>query len=530
MGAARLASSRRRPARGESGIIDAVSLPGRIGRYRVLDFLGQGAMGVVYRGRDDALDREVALKVMSMGHGADAEARTRFLREARAAARLQHPNIVTIYELGEHEGNPFMAMELLEGMDLQRAIEGGLRPDPRRTLPIVLQLLAGLGHAHENGIVHRDVKPSNVFLPRKRPAKIMDFGVARLAGGGTTAGVVVGTPNYMSPEQVRGGDLDGRSDLFSAGLILYELVTGEKAYKADSVVALMFKIANEPAELSLIPRDKAWKPLRQVLSRALAHDRGQRYPDAHTMSVDLAAALLELGGTADWATASNWGVVSRTTPRPAQAVVEPARSESAESTPSAAAAPVVAAASQRAPLLAAGGLAVAATLLLVAAGIALRRPSEPPRPALRPASPPAVEAAKPEPTPAAQRPTATPTAAPSAAHTPRPSGSAEPEAQAAEPDPGTARSEKASALLEQGRYSAALAEARAVLQRDPVNEEAKTVAEEAEAALVIESALRKAREALKNGDKDAAIEHIKIGLAVNSNERRLIELWREATQ
>jgi serine/threonine protein kinase len=99
-----------------------VSLPGRIGRYRVLDFLGQVAMGVVYRGRDDALDREVALKVMSMGHGADAEARTRFLREARAAARLQHPNIVTIYELGEHEGNPFMAMELLEGMDLQRAI------------------------------------------------------------------------------------------------------------------------------------------------------------------------------------------------------------------------------------------------------------------------------------------------------------------------------------------------------------------------------------------------------------------------
>ena len=129
--------------------------------------------------RDESLDRDVALKVMRV-KAAGAEDKERFLREARAIARLQHPNIITIYELGEHEGAPFIAMELLEGVDLQRAIEGGLRPNPRATLPIVLQLLAGLGHAHENGIVHRDVKPSNLFLPRGRPAKIMDFGVARL--------------------------------------------------------------------------------------------------------------------------------------------------------------------------------------------------------------------------------------------------------------------------------------------------------------------------------------------------------------
>src|SRR6185436_1510425 len=132
----------------QSDIIGRVSHPASIGRYRVLDVLGQGAMGVVYRGRDETLDRDVAIKVMSLGQGADAEGRARFLREARAAARLQHANIVTIYELGEQDGSPFMAMELLEGTDLQRAIEGGLRPDPRRTLPIVLQLLAGLGHAH----------------------------------------------------------------------------------------------------------------------------------------------------------------------------------------------------------------------------------------------------------------------------------------------------------------------------------------------------------------------------------------------
>src|SRR5262245_33182093 len=141
-------------------------------------------MGVVYRGRDEGLERDVAVKVMSLGLGTDPDARARFRREAQSAARLQHPNIVTIYELGEHEGAPYMAMELLEGLDLQQAIQAGLRPAPRVTLPIVLQLLAGLGHAHDHGIVHRDVKPSNLYLPRGRPAKIMDFGIARLAASG----------------------------------------------------------------------------------------------------------------------------------------------------------------------------------------------------------------------------------------------------------------------------------------------------------------------------------------------------------
>ena len=184
-----------------------VTLPAQIGRYRILGELGRGNMGTVYRGRDEALERDVAIKVMRIED--DEDARSRFLKEASAAARLQHPNIVTIYELGEHEGSPFMALELLEGMDLQEAIEAGIRPDPKVTLPIVLQVLAGLGHAHEAGIVHRDVKPSNIFLPRGRPAKIMDFGVARLADKQTTKNMLVGTPNYMSPEQAGAGSLDG---------------------------------------------------------------------------------------------------------------------------------------------------------------------------------------------------------------------------------------------------------------------------------------------------------------------------------
>ncbi|HEU0091048.1 MAG TPA: serine/threonine-protein kinase, partial [Vicinamibacteria bacterium] len=285
-----------------------MDIPPQIGRFRVTGRVGEGAMGVVLRGRDEALDRDVALKVM---RAQSAEDKERFLREARAIARLQHPNIITVYELGEHEGSPFIAMELLEGVDLQRAIEGGMRPNPRATLPIVLQLLAGLGHAHEHGIVHRDVKPSNLFLPRGRPAKIMDFGVARLGGTTSSSGLIVGTPNYMSPEQVTAGAVDGRSDLFSAGLILYELVTGEKAFQGDSVVALMYKIAHEDPDLTLIPRGAKWDRLRAVLTRAFFKDAVRRYPTAGAMSADLALALQDLGGSLDEAAASDKGMVRR---------------------------------------------------------------------------------------------------------------------------------------------------------------------------------------------------------------------------
>src|SRR5262245_11247181 len=265
-------------------------------------------MGTVYRGRDEKLERDVAIKVMQTD---DEEARTRFLKEGRAAARLQHPDIVTIYELGEHEGAPFMALELLEGLDLQQAIEAGIRPDPRVTLPIVLQILAGLGHAHEAGIVHRDVKPSNIFLPRGRPAKIMDFGVARLADMQTTKNMLVGTPNYMSPEQTRAMELDGRSDLFSVGLILYELVTGEMSYRGDTIVAVLYKIANEPPDLSLLPRGAQWERLRAVVTRALQRKPEDRYPDARSMSSDLQEARRELGGTGDWMTPFDQGSLLR---------------------------------------------------------------------------------------------------------------------------------------------------------------------------------------------------------------------------
>jgi serine/threonine-protein kinase len=537
-----------------------VTLPDRIGRYRVLDLLGKGAMGIVYRGRDEALERDVALKVMLLGAGADAESRARFEREAKAAAKLQHPNIITIYELGVHENSPFMALELLEGVDLQRAIEAGLRPDPKVTMPIVLQLLAGLGHAHEKGIVHRDVKPSNVFLPRGRPAKIMDFGVARLASGMTTAGMVVGTPNYMSPEQVRAGALDGRSDLFSAGLILYELVTGEKAYAADSVVALLYKIVHEEPDLALMPRGPAWKRLRAILARALQREPEDRYSDAAAMIGDLELAFRDLGGGANWATASDAALIVKTAARPA-ALVPTATPAPPPMPVMRAPAPPAAAGPGRPVFLAAAGLGVAAVAVV---GIALYSARGPATRDATTAAPASVPLATPMPLPPAApspnaRPAAPPSKAPAAVMSPavasapvnaaahaavsspsvRPSLAALPapvapvsttEVTPSEPAPENAALERAEDFFEKGRYAQALSEAKAVLKREPRNSRAKMLAEDAEVELVADARIREAQAALKRGDKDAALESIKAGLAVKPSDSRLLDLWKEATR
>ena len=524
-----------------------MDLPPQIGRFRVTGRVGEGAMGVVLRGRDDSLDRDVALKVMR-AKAAGPEDRERFLREARAIARLQHPNIITVYELGEHEGSPFIAMELLEGVDLQRAIEAGLRPNPRATLPIVLQLLAGLGHAHENGIVHRDVKPSNLFLPRGRPAKIMDFGVARLGGGTTTSGLIVGTPNYMSPEQVTAGTVDGRSDLFSAGLILYELVTGEKAFQGESVVSLMYKIAHEDPDLTLIPRGAKWDRLRAVLTRAFFKDAVRRYPSAAAMSADLALALQDLGGALDDAAASDKGMIRRVSytapaPAPTPAPTPP---------PPAPAPPSVAAAAPRAPqppasrraavigVAVLGATALALVVLLVwprgGAGRPTPAPSMAPRregdalvsrgarlasPSLAPPSVAPVDRG-PSPT-VPPRPPATPRTVISA---PAPAAVE----RVAEAPAATAQIDRASDLYERGRYAAALAEAKAVLRREPGNREAKSLVEDIEADMAVAARLKQAQEAMRRGDREEALAQVRAGLAVKNNDGRLLSLFKELTQ
>ena len=524
-------------------MIAPMGTPERIGRYRILGELGKGAMGTVYRARDEDIGRDVALKVMSHGI-ADAAARERFMKEARAAARLQHPNIIIVYELGEHEGSPFMALELLEGLDLQQGIDAGIRPNPGATLPLVLQVLAGLGHAHDHGIIHRDIKPSNVFLPLSRPAKITDFGVVRLAGAATTtSGAVVGTPNYMSPEQARGGEIDARSDLFSVGLMLYELVTGEKAFRAEAVVAVIYKILHEEPDLGLIPKGPQWERLRAAIARALAKKREDRYPDARTMSSDLLAALSDLGGSMDWMAPADQALLVRprpaSAPPPETATVSPrapaaSPSKASRPTPKTPARREVSRPEppprrSRLPVALAGTAGVIG-LLALAAWLRFGAGTEGPLPAPTAGAPSVVPTATPP--AAAASPSAMPVATPSPRRgasavdvppTPAPAAPATP-TPALSPE---ARLQRAEELMEKGRYAQALAEARAVLAADPTNAQAIALAQDAEAAAVVEECLRNARAALDAGDRDKALAETRRGLEVSKSDARLLALFGE---
>jgi predicted Ser/Thr protein kinase len=542
-----------------------MGVPQHIGRYRVVGELGQGAMGTVYLGRDEGLDREVALKVMSKGVGNEDD-RARFLREGRAAAKIQHPNIIVVYELGEHEGMPYMALELLDGVDLQRAINDGLRPNPRLLLNVILQALAGLGHAHEKGIVHRDIKPANIFVPLGLPAKIMDFGVARLAGHQvtTTSGVVSGTPNYMSPEQFQGKKTDGRSDLFSVGLILFELVTGEKAFRSNDIASLFYKIVHEDVDLGLIPEGSQWEKLRKVLTRALAKKPEDRYPDARSMSGELTEALRDLGGSADLTAPADQILMVR--PRPAAASA-PAPTSPAVAGPTAAAprpsprpgprpstprresrrraAAPPARSGSRVPLVLAGVFGLGALGLLGFAGWLALAPDGAPGSGESPAPPAPTPLASEPPAPS---PSATAAAAPATTEgeaapaspppaTLGPTPSPTPEPAPATPTPAPAptaalsledRLLRADEFLQGGRFRRAYDEAKAVQREDPSNEEARVIAQEAEAAMVIEECIKNAREALDAGDRDRALREIRRGGDINPNDRRLRELFEEA--
>ncbi|HSD67152.1 MAG TPA: serine/threonine-protein kinase, partial [Vicinamibacteria bacterium] len=270
---------------------DARNRP-RVGRYLITGRIGRGGMGMVYRGLDEALEREVAVKTLNAEGTLDAESRRRFEVEARAAARLQHPNIVTVYELGEDRGVPFIAMEMLAGADLEVLLRSGEEIPLAEKLDVVVQVCRGLAYAHERGIVHRDVKPSNVRLLEDGTAKIMDFGIAKLGGTHLTkTGMMVGTVHYMSPEQVRGRPLDGRSDVFSVGVILYELLAGERPFRGEGATQVLYKIVNEePPPVDLAALGDVAPRLQEILSRALAKDPDARYPGAAALAADVAAA------------------------------------------------------------------------------------------------------------------------------------------------------------------------------------------------------------------------------------------------
>ena len=258
-----------------------------IGRYQLVEKLGQGGMGIVYRAFDPLLQRVVALKLIG-NLEAGEEVRERFFREARAAGQLSHKNIITIHDLGEHEGQPFLAMEYLEGEDLQHRMASRQPMSVARKLELAVEICEGIEYAHDHGVIHRDIKPANIFLTAAGRVKILDFGLARLITSElTNSNMMMGTLNYMAPEQVRGERADHRSDIFSTGVVLYELFGGRRAFEGDSFGATLYKILEEvpPALRSL---DANLPPeLEAVVDRALEKPRDARYPHMSDMLRDL---------------------------------------------------------------------------------------------------------------------------------------------------------------------------------------------------------------------------------------------------
>jgi len=253
----------------------------KFGKYEVLGQLGEGAMGVVFKAQDPVLHRFVAIKTISANLGADDELRQRFQREARAAASLNHPNIITIHDFGEEQGQIYMAMELLEGKDLKDLIGTSAIAGLDDKLSIMEQICDGLSFAHAKLIVHRDLKPGNIHIQPNGQVKVLDFGLARLGSSDMTrTGIVMGTPNYMSPEQVMGEKVDSRSDVFSLGAVFYEILTNHKPFEADSVHAVLYQVVHkEPQSV------REWDPdvpqvLVETVEKALEKDPAHRFVNA----------------------------------------------------------------------------------------------------------------------------------------------------------------------------------------------------------------------------------------------------------
>ena len=276
----------------------------KLGKYEIRGELGQGAMGIVYDGFDPMIGRRVALKTVRRDQLERAEAEeilARFKREAQAAGRLNHPNIVSIYEYGEDNGTAFIAMEFVEGRELKDYFDGSERFPMAEIVRIMGQLLEALDFSHKNGVVHRDIKPANIILLKDGTVKVADFGIARVESSNLTqAGSVLGTPSYMSPEQFMGQTVDGRSDLFSAGVILYQFLTGEKPF-TGALTTIMHKVLKEqpaaPSELNVqVPR-----PFDALIGKALAKRPDERFQNGREFAIALkmAAAGQALPGDSD---------------------------------------------------------------------------------------------------------------------------------------------------------------------------------------------------------------------------------------
>ncbi|HZC97746.1 MAG TPA: serine/threonine-protein kinase [Bradyrhizobium sp.] len=271
-----------------------------IGRYRIEALLGTGAMGEVYRAHDPAIDRPVAIKVVRpelvAGSGGE-QLLERFRREARAAGRRFHPNIVAIWDFGDDNGTPFLVMELVEGESLDQLIKSSGPLEPRRSVAIVTQVLSALGFAHASGIVHRDIKPSNIMVLPGDQVKVADFGIARLeASEFTIVGDLLGTPAYMAPEQLSGGPIDHRTDLFATGVILFEMLTGVKPFRGKSITEIISFMENRGPEDIRALNPAVPEAMKHVIGKSVAFDPAQRYTDAAAFSKAVADAMPSLPG------------------------------------------------------------------------------------------------------------------------------------------------------------------------------------------------------------------------------------------
>jgi len=366
-----------------------VSGLGNIGKYELRRQIGRGAMGIVYEAFDTVIERRVALKMLRKEvFSAEQlpEVRARLKREAHSAGKLSHPNIVTIFDYGEHEGAPYIVMDLMEGDELSRSLDGGARLALDKAVRVMEQLLAALGYAHENGVVHRDVKPNNMFVLRDGTLKVVDFGLARVESSNLTeTGAVLGTPAYMSPEQFLGVPVDARSDIFSAGVLMYQLLTGDRPFTGSPTTIMQKVLRQDPIEPSVLnpTLSHAWDT---IVKRALAKKPDDRLQTARQF--------------ADWIRLAYEG---KPLPQDA-AIAESAttiRMLSQESTVR-----IPAPGSRRRKVVVAG--AAAAAVVVVVAGVAalLYRRSEAPAPppAIAPVEKPRPALAKAQPAPRPQAP------------------------------------------------------------------------------------------------------------------------------
>jgi serine/threonine-protein kinase len=272
------------------------SPPSTLGRYKVLKELGRGSMGVVYLGKDPTIQRFVAIKTMRLDEIDDSnklqEVKARFFREAESTGRLSHPNIVTIFDAGEENELGYIAMEMLQGTTLKQwSRKPNLLP-LEKVISVMATVAEAMDYAHQQGVVHRDIKPANIMLTADEVVKIMDFGIAKMATTTKTqTDIVLGTPTYMSPEQIAGRKVDGRSDIFSLAVVMFELLTGRPPFTADNVSALLFAIAHTPH-----PSAKAIRPdlppiVKEVMDRALQKDPVHRYRRAGEFAIELRSCL-----------------------------------------------------------------------------------------------------------------------------------------------------------------------------------------------------------------------------------------------